>query len=76
MEERFRKLEGQQNKPTEKITNLEKSLDQKIAAIMTSIEGIPKKLIGEGNPKSNGGRETRTCHYCQKVGHLAKDCYK
>ena len=55
---------------------MEKSLDQKIATIMTSMDGVSKKLMGEGYRKHDGNRETRTCHYCQKVGHLGKDCYK
>ena len=30
---------------------------------------------GKGKDKGGGKMETRTCHLCQKVGHLAKDCW-
>ena len=32
--------------------------------------------MGDGSQKNDGNRETRTGHYCQKVDHLAKNCYK
>jgi hypothetical protein len=29
---------------------------------------------GRGTYGNNGNRETRSCHYCKKPGHLIKDC--
>ena len=34
-----------------------------------------KKKVEEAKVENSGAKETRSCHWCKKPGHLKKDCY-
>ena len=72
--ERFQRLEKQQEMAI-RMSKRDNSLDQKMSAMLTSLDELHKKGA-ERRTRIDGNKETKTCHYYQKVGHLIKDCYK
>ena len=56
--------------------SMEDMIDRKLALLMSKLEEQNKPNNNNNNNSNNrsNNRDIRTCHKCNKVGHIAKDC--
>ena len=53
-----------------------RAFSENSGAVPMELDAVKGKSKGKGKDKGGAAKkETRTCHVCQKVGHLAKDCW-
>ena len=66
------------NGTIKKNDNKDTNKDEKIAALQAKVEAL-YSMTKKSNPKGQEGKQYKTkksCHYCQKPGHFARDCRK